>query len=490
MEDYSVYRDINSRTNGEIYVGVVGPVRTGKSTFIKRFMELMVIPNITDENDRELARDEMPQSASGKTIMTTEPKFIPKEGVDILVGDEINMKVRLIDCVGYVVPGAEGQLEDGRERMVKTPWYEYDIPFAKAAEIGTKKVINNHSTVGIVVTCDGSFGDIAREDYVDAEERTVKELQGLSKPFVIILNTDKPNAKEAIELRNELEQKYNRTVLAMDCDQLKQGDIKRIFEALLLSFPISQIRFAIPKWLELSEDTNPIKASLISCAHSILDEASYIKDIKTIDYPVAEYIDRYNCKSINLADGSVDIEICVPDKYYYDMLTEMTGSVIGNEYEFMKEIKAMAETKKYCNAVMHALSGVRSGGYGFIMPEKDEISLDEPELIRSGSKYGVKIKAEAPSIHMIKANITTEIAPIVGSKEQAEDLITYIKENTADDDRQIWNVNIFGKSVKQLVEEGLNAKAGRITSESQIKLQESMEKIVNESNGGLVCIII
>lgn len=490
MEDYSVYRDINLRTNGEIYVGVVGPVRTGKSTFIKRFMELMVIPNIANENDKELARDEMPQSASGKTIMTTEPKFIPKDGVDILVGDEINMKVRMIDCVGYVVPGAEGQMEDGKERMVKTPWYEYDIPFAKAAEIGTKKVINNHSTVGIVVTCDGSFGDIAREDYIEAEERTVNELQGLNKPFVIILNTDKPNSQGAIELKNELEEKYNRTVLPINCDQLKPGDIKNIFEAVLYSFPVSQIRFAIPKWLELAEESNPLKSTLISCTREILANTWYIKDVKSIKYPESEYINRYNCKAINLADGSIDIEINVPDKYYYDMLTEMTGSDIRNEYEFMKEIKSMAETKKYCNSVMNALSSVRSGGYGFFMPEREEISLAEPELIKSGNKYGVKIKAQAPSIHMIKANITTEIAPIVGSKEQAEDLITYIKESTDNEEQDIWNVNIFGKSVEQLVEEGLNAKANRITSESQVKLQESMEKIVNESNGGLVCIII
>lgn len=490
MEDYNVYRDITHRTNGEIYVGVVGPVRTGKSTFIKRFMELMVIPNIADENDKEVALDEMPQSAAGKTIMTTEPKFIPKDGVEIKIADEINMKVRLIDCVGYVVPGAEGQLEDGRERMVRTPWYEYDVPFAKAAEIGTKKVINNHSTVGIVVTCDGSFSGIPRSDYIEAEEKTVKELQGLNKPFVIILNTDKPNSKEAIELKNELEAKYSRTVLPINCDQLKEADIKNIFEAVLYNFPVSVVRFNIPKWLEFTENTNPLKSSLIDCAKEILTNVRYIKDIKLIDYPESEYINRYNCKSINLADGSVDIEIGVPDKYYYDMLTEMTGTDIHNEYEFMKEIKSMASAKQYCNSVMNALKSVRSGGYGFFMPERDEIMLNEPELIKSGNKYGIKIKAQAPSVHMIKANITTEIAPIVGSKEQAEDLIAYIKDNTVNDEEDIWNVNIFGKSVEQLVDEGLNAKANRITSESQVKLMECMEKIVNESNGGLVCIII
>lgn len=490
MENFSVYRDIKTRTNGEIYVGVVGPVRTGKSTFIKRFMELMVIPNITNENDKIVAQDEMPQSASGKTIMTTEPKFIPKEGIHISVGGDIDMKVRMIDCVGYVVEGAEGQMEDGKERMVKTPWYDYDIPFVKAAEIGTKKVINNHSTVGIVVTCDGSFGDIAREKYIDAEERTINELKKLGKPFVVILNSNKPKAKETVALAQELSEKYGVEILPLNCDQLGKNDITIIFEALLFSFPISCINFIIPKWLEVADNDNAIKSSVIMDAKNILGNNKYIYDIKKMDFPDNEYVEKYSCGKLNLADGTLNIQVVIYNKYYYEMLTEMTGSEIHNEYDFIREIKAMSNNKKYCNSVMNALSSVKNGGYGLVMPDKGEITLETPELIKAGNKYGVKIKAEAPSVHMIKANITTEIAPIVGSKEQAEDLIAYIKDNTSADEADIWDVNIFGKTIEQLVEDGLNNKANKINAESQVKLQDAMEKIVNDGNGGMVCIII
>jgi stage IV sporulation protein A len=490
MEDFGVYRDIKNRTNGEIYVGVVGPVRTGKSTFIKRFMEKMVIPNIQDENAKELATDEMPQSASGKTIMTTEPKFIPKDGVDICISDDICMRVRLIDCVGYVVDSAEGQTEDGKERMVKTPWFEYDIPFTKAAEIGTKKVINNHSTVGIVVTCDGSFGDIKRDDYINAEQKTINELSAIGKPFVIVLNTSRPSSPAVIELARQMEKTYGRPVIPVNCDQLKNKDIEEIFEALLMSFPITAIRFSIPKWLEAAENDNSIKASVIEDSANIMEQISCIRDVKKMNYPENIYVESYNCHKLNLSDGSVDMDVNIYDKYYYEMLTDMTGTEIHNEYDFIKEIKNMAETKKYCKSVMNALNSVRSGGYGFFMPDRSEILLDNPELIKAGNKYGVKIKASAPSIHMIKANITTEIAPIVGSKEQAEDLVTYINDSTKEDGSDIWNVNIFGKSIEQLVDEGLSNKANKINAQSQVKLQDTMEKIVNDSNGGLVCIII
>lgn len=490
MGDFNVYNDIKARTNGEIYIGVVGPVRTGKSTFIKRFMELMVIPNIAEGNDKEIATDEMPQSAAGKTIMTTEPKFIPKEAIPITVDGDIDMKIRMIDCVGYVVEGAEGQMEDGQERMVKTPWYDYDIPFAKAAEIGTKKVINNHSTVGIVVTCDGSFGDISRDKYVEAEERTISELKKLGKPFVILLNSNKPRAKETVALGEELSEKYGMEVLPINCDQLGKNDITEIFKALLYSFPISCINFVIPKWLEVADNDNAIKSSIIADARDIMGNNQYIYDIKNMDYPENEYVEKYSCGSLNLADGTLNIQVIIYNKYYYEMLTEMTGSDIHNEYDFIREIKAMSNNKKYCNSVMNALSSVKSGGYGLVMPDKEEIKLETPELIKAGNKYGVKIKAEAPSVHMIKANITTEIAPIVGSKEQAEDLIQYIKENTTVDENDIWDVNIFGKTVEQLVEDGLGSKANKINAESQVKLQDTMEKIVNDGNGGMVCIII
>jgi stage IV sporulation protein A len=490
MAGFDVYNDIKVRTNGEIYIGVVGPVRTGKSTFIKRFMEMMVIPNISDVNDKEMAMDEMPQSASGKMIMTTEPKFIPKDGININLDGDIDMKVRLIDCVGYVVDGAEGQTEDGKDRMVKTPWYDYEIPFAKAAEIGTKKVINNHSTVGVVVTCDGSFGDIDRENYIQAEERTVSELKKLGKPFVMILNTNRPRSRESMELVNSLSDKYGVAVLAVNCDELNMNDINEIFTSLLYSFPVTCINFVIPKWLEVADNNSGIKKSIINDTRDILNNNTYLYDIKNYSFPENEYVEGYSYSNVNLADGSLNVNINIYNTYYYMMMSDMLGADIKNEYDFITEIKSMAEDKKFCNSVKNALNSVKSGGYGLVMPDKEDIALETPELIKAGNKYGVKIKAEAPSVHMIKANITTEIAPIVGTKEQAEDLINYIKENTDNEYEDIWDVNIFGKSVEQLVEEGLSSKTNKMSPESKQKLQDTMEKIVNDGNGGLVCIII
>lgn len=490
MEGFNVYNDIKVRTNGEIYIGVVGPVRTGKSTFIKRFMELMVIPNIKDENDREIAMDEMPQSASGKTIMTTEPKFIPKEGVEISVNDDIDMRIRLIDCVGYVVDGAEGQMEEGKERMVKTPWFDYDIPFAKAAEIGTKKVINSHSTIGIVVTCDGSFGDISRENYIPAEEKTIAELKKIGKPFVVLLNSNRPNAKETKELSEAMAEKYGVSVLPVNCDQLNKNDIKEIFTSLLYSFPVTCINFIIPKWLEVSDNDSKIKKSVIENAMDIVTSNQHIYDMVHYVFPDNEYVEKYTYSNVNLADGSLNVNVTIYGRYYYEMLSDMLGTEIHNEYDFITEIKEMAEKKKFCNGVINALDSVKSGGYGLVMPEKEDITLETPELIKAGNKFGVKIKAEAPSVHMIKANITTEIAPIVGTKEQAEDLVEYIKSSTESENGDIWDVNIFGKSIEQLVEDGLNTKTNKMNVESKQKLQDTMEKIVNDGNGGMVCIII
>ncbi|MGN0394466.1 MAG: stage IV sporulation protein A [Coprococcus sp.] len=490
MEDFNVYKDINARTNGEIYIGVVGPVRTGKSTFIKRFMEKMVLPNIVDSNDKEIALDEMPQSASGKTIMTTEPKFIPKDGINISIDGNINMKVRLIDCVGYVVEGAEGQTEDGKDRMVKTPWYDYDIPFAKAAEIGTKKVINNHSTVGIVVTCDGSFGDIKREKYIDAEMRTIDELKALAKPFVVILNSNHPYSDETQQLAVQMSADYGVAVIPINCDQLTTEDIGNVFKELLYSFPISAVNFIIPKWLEVCDNDNQIKRSVIKDAENILKNNKYLYDMKKLEYPENQFVESYSCGDLNLADGTINVSVVIYNRYYYDILSDMIGADVHNEYDFIKEIKAMSESRKFCDSVMNALGSVKSNGYGLVMPDKEDISLAEPELIKAGNKFGVKVKAEAPSVHMIKANITTEIAPIVGSKEQAEDLIEYIKSSTNDIEKDIWDVNIFGKNIEQLVEEGLSSKANKINAESQQKLQDTMEKIVNDGNGGMVCIII
>lgn len=484
-----IYKDIEQRTNGEIYIGVVGPVRTGKSTFIKRFMDLLVIPSIQDEASRMRAKDELPQSAAGKTVMTTEPKFIPQEAANIIVGDGVKLSCRMIDCVGYMVQGAEGHEEEGKERLVKTPWFDYEIPFTKAAEIGTKKVIYDHSTVGIVVSCDGSITDIDRTAYIEPEDRTVEELKSVGKPFIMLLNSRKPASAETIELAGELEEKYGISVLPVNCDQLKKSDVNNIFQQLLLDFPVTAVNFDIPKWVEAMDNGNKLKEYLIQVARVTFDKINQMKDIEQLAYEADDYIEKIDMSGVSLADGNVNISIKLYDKYYYEMLSDMLGCDIHNEYDFMKEIKDMSETKKQCEKVSAALVQSFKTGYGSVTPEESEIKLDAPELIRSGNKYGVKIKAEAPSIHLIKANITTEIAPIVGSEDQAKDLIKYINSDGKTED-SIWSVNIFGKTIRQLVEDGLKGKINKINQESQQKLQDTMEKIVNDSNGGMVCIII
>lgn len=483
-----IYKDIQARTNGEIYMGVVGPVRTGKSTFIKRYMEMMVLPKISDEPSRIRAMDELPQSSGGKTIMTTEPKFIPKEAVGITL-DGVSFRCRLIDCVGYMVNGAEGHVEDGRERLVKTPWYEKEIPFTRAAEIGTKKVIYDHSTVGIVVTCDGTITDLPREAYIEAEQRTIEQLCDLNKPFVILLNSRRPYSIETIELAKDLSEKYNKTVIPLNCDQLKEEDIYSIFEQLLLDFPVSSVNFYIPKWVEAFDQDSTLKSFLIAKAQAVFAEIRQMRDVRALQLAEDEYVQKIVVDNLDLSDGSVHINVMLFDHFYYQMLAELLDCEIKNEYDFMKEIKELALTKKQCKKVNTALVQSLKTGYGSVTPDKNEIALEQPELIKAGNKYGVKIKAKAPSIHLIKANITTEIAPIVGSEDQARDLISYIGKDGQKEDN-IWDVNIFGKTIRELVFDGLNAKINKINQESQQKLQDTMEKIVNDSNGGMVCIII
>lgn len=487
MSTYDLYEDMKSRTNGEIYIGVVGPVRTGKSTFIKRFMNLMVLPNIEEEPLQIRARDELPMSASGKTVTTTEPKFIPQEAVTIRMNPDLEMKVRMIDCVGFMVPGAVGHEENGEERMVKTPWFDYDIPFSKAAEIGTRKVIHDHSTIGIVVTTDGSFGELGRAAYLEAEERTIQEIKGLGKPYIILLNSMKPYAEETQKLAEELEQTYGVKVLPVNADQLRKEDITEILQAVLLEFPVTEVDFHIPKWAEALQPESDVKTALIAMAKSVMDQIHVIRDIYRLEIPEDTYIERVKVDNISLDTGNVRLLVQVDHAFYYKMLSDMLGCVIENEYQFMNVLKELSKKRKEYEQVAEAVDAVRYKGYGFVTPNHEEIRIDQPEVIRHGNKFGVKIKAEAPSIHMIKANITTEIAPIVGSEEQAKDLVQYIGAEGQED---IWNVNIFGKTIEQLIDDGIRAKTGKITDESQAKLQDTMEKIVNDGNGGMVCIII
>ena len=492
--EYDLYKDIQERCRGEIYIGVVGPVRTGKSTFIKRFMDLMVLPFMEDEHEKERAKDELPQSAGGKTITTTEPKFIPKEAANVRLGGDVEAKVRLIDCVGYMVEGAAGHMEENTERMVKTPWSEAEIPFTQAAGIGTDKVINDHSTIGLVVTTDGSFGELPRSAFTEAEGKTILALKKLHNPFLVLLNSEKPFAEETRQLAEEIAEKYQVSVRPVNCSQLKKDDIHSIMEQILYEFPISRMEFFMPKWVEMLAFDNPMKKAMITAVKGLMKAVSTVRDIRSMQtdgrIPVeCEYIKRLKTDHVNLADGSVRLQMDVDNGFYYEMLSELVGEDIHGEYQLVNKLKELSSMKKEYDKVLHAMQAVRQKGYGVITPERAEISLAKPELIRHGNKFGVKIKAESPSIHLIRANIETEIAPIVGTEEQAQDLIRYINE-AENREEGIWETNIFGKTVEQLVSDGITGKIAMIGEESQLKLQDTMQKIVNDMNGGMVCIII
>ena len=489
MDAFSVYKDIQARTKGQILVGVVGPVRTGKSTFIRRFMELVALPAM-EEQMRAEVQDQLPLSGSGKTVTTVEPKFIPKEAVDLLLGEEIPVKLRLIDCVGFMVPDASGDMEEEKERMVKTPWYEQEIPFRQAAEVGTKKVIQDHSTLGLVITCDGSFGELPRENFRESEERTVQELKKQGKPFLILVNSQKPYKEETLKLVDELQKKYQAAVLSVNCEQLRKDDVIRILEKILYEFPVRQVEFYIPKWVELLPVSHYLKSDILQQIRNIMGNLQYIRDIKNENLQVdSEYVKSTSLEDVNLSNGVVKVRMEMKEPYYYQVMSEMTGVSINSEYQLIHTLKELAKMKEEYVKVQQAIESVRGSGYGVVIPEKNEITLEEPVVIRQGNKFGVKIKSASPSIHMIKANIETEIAPIVGSEDQAKDLIAFIKESEKTEDG-IWQTNIFGKSIEQLVEDGIRTKLAQISEESQVKLQDTMRKIVNDSKGGLICIII
>ncbi len=489
--EFQLYKDIKQRTNGEIYIGVVGPVRTGKSTFIKYFMKELVLPEMTDVHSRELANDELPQSAAGKTVMTTEPKFIPKDAAQIEISDGIQVAVRLIDCVGFMVDGAIGHMENEEERMVKTPWFAQEIPFTQAAEIGTRKVIHDHSTIGLVITTDGSFTDIPAENYRVAEERTIQELQTIGKPYIVLLNTTHPYSPETIELAKEKEETYGVRVLPVNCEQLKKTDIDRIMREIIEEFPVSEVQFKIPKWTELLEQTHEVKEELIRIARELICKYSRMKDFsrsKKQLYATERAI--FRLEDLSMEDGIASVKVEVPDHCYYEHISEMIGTTIDGEYQLIRLIRELAEKKREYEKVANACDEVKENGYGIVMPSITEVSVEAPEIIRHGNKFGVKLKATAPSVHMIQADVVTEIAPLVGTKEQAEDLVDYMQTQADESETGIWNTNIFGKTLQQLVEEGIQTKIDRMSIESRRKMQDTMKKIVNESNGGMICIII
>ena len=464
----------------------------GKSTFIKRFMDLLVIPNIDNEYKKERARDELPQSAGGRTIMTTEPKFIPNEAVEITVGDNLKLKTRLVDCVGYLVNNAIGYLEDDMPRMVKTPWFDEEIPFEQAAEIGTKKVIQEHSTIGILVTTDGSITDIPREDYIDAEERVVKELKELNKPFVIVLNSDDPFSDYTKDLAQKLEDKYETAVIPTDCSNLDMEDISDIFGRILYEFPIERMNINFPKWVDGLDDSHWLKEELYK---EIRDAFGDIRILKQIDSGIAklqntEIITKTTLEEIKLGEGSVNISITLMEELFYKVLTEISSVEISNEGDLFSTITTLAQTKKEYDKVAYALEQVKATGYGIVTPSMDELILDEPEIVKQGSRFGVKLKARAPSVHLIKAEIETEVSPLVGSEKQSEELVNYLLSEFENNPEKIWESNIFGKNLHELVNEGLQNKLSRMPEDAQAKLQETLERIVNEGSGGLICIIL
>ena len=492
MENTRLYQDIAKRTDGDIYVGVVGPVRTGKSTFIKKFMDLLVIPNIDNEYKKERAKDELPQSAGGKTIMTTEPKFVPNEAIEITLDNNLKFKTRLVDCVGYLVDNAIGYLEDDMPRMVKTPWSDEEIPFETAAEIGTKKVIEEHSTIGILVTTDGTITDIPREDYIKAEERVVSELKALNKPFIILLNSAEPNSTYTRELAENLSDKYNTTVIPINCEYLSLEDINNMFSSVLYEFPTDQIRIKFPKWMDGLDLSHPLKAELFKEIKDAFENVNVLKDVSVCADKIkqTDIISNTTITDMQLGSGNVTIEITLKDELFYNVLTEITEVTVTNEGDLFRIISELSSTKKKYDKISYALDEVERKGYGIVTPSIDDLVLEEPEMVKQGSRFGVKLKATAPSLHIIKTNVKTEVSPIVGSEKQSEELVNYLLSGFENDPKKIWDSNIFGRSLHELVNEGLQAKLAKMPEDAQVKLQETLERIVNEGSGGLICIIL
>ena len=492
MADYTIYQDIKERSGGDVYIGVVGPVRTGKSTFIKKFMDLLVIPNLEDGYQAERTRDELPQSAAGRTVMTTEPKFVPNEAGDIALGDNARMNVRMIDCVGYIVDGASGYIEDDAPRMVSTPWSDEPMPFFEAAEFGTKKVICDHSTIGIVVTTDGSICGIDRDSYIKAESRVVDELKEINKPFVIVLNSADPTSDACQTLRAELADKYGVSVVCVNCQELTENDIAKIMETVLFEFPLNEITFAFPKWFMRLGCEHWLYQDVLNALKAEIAPLSKISSIRNLSGSLDAYdfISNSQIDGIDLGCGNAVLTLDIPDGLFYRILGEDSGFSIDGKESLITLIRDLSKTKAEYDKVADALEQVRACGYGIVSPSTDELSLEEPKIVRQGGRYGVRLKASAPSIHMIQANIQAEVSPIVGTEKQSQELVHYLLDEFKSDPSKIWESNIFGKSLYELVNESVNNKLSKMPDEARQKLATTLERIINEGSGGLICIIL
>lgn len=488
----NIYKDIAERTNGNIYIGVVGPVRTGKSTLIKQIMETLVLPNIENENVKARARDEMPQSASGRTVMTTEPKFIPEEAATVQLDDNTSFKVKMVDCVGYLVDGALGHTENGEPRMVMTPWASDGVPFEVAAETGTHKVISEHATIGIMVTTDGSISEIPRESYLSAEKRVASELNAIGKPFVIVLNSAYPDAPETIAMAEEMAQKYKAPVLSLNCMNIGENEVKNILKNILQRFPIKDLKVYVPTWAEVIGDTHIINKRMKSYIKSCAASVKKIGDVRDC-FNIPESDDgimKAEVRCIEPGCGSASIDIKIPEKVFYSILGESADLNISDERSLAKTVTELSAIKREYDKISEALKSVNETGYGIVTPAKEDLTLEEPEIVKHPGGYGVKLKASAPSIHMIRADITTEVSPMVGSETQSEELVKFMLKEFEEDPAKLWETNMFGKTLYELIEEGLTTKLSHMPDDARTKLSETLQRIINEGSGGLICILL
>ncbi|GGE56216.1 stage IV sporulation protein A [Priestia taiwanensis] len=492
MEKVDIFKDIAERTGGDIYLGVVGAVRTGKSTFIKKFMESVVIPSIANEADRMRAQDELPQSAAGKTIMTTEPKFVPNQAVSLHVGEGLDVNIRLVDCVGYAVPGAKGYEDENGPRMINTPWYEEPIPFNEAAEIGTRKVIQEHSTIGVVITTDGSIGEIPRSAYIESEERVIEELKEVGKPFIMIINSVQPFHPNTEELRQELIEKYDIPVLAMSVEGMREGDVLNVLREALYEFPVLEVNVNLPSWVMVLKDKHWLRQSYQEAVEETVKDIKRLRDVDRVVQQFGEYefIEQATLAGIDMGQGVAEIDLYAPDELYDQVLKEVVGVEIRGRDHLLQLMQDLTYAKTEFDQVADAIRMVKQTGYGVAAPALADMSLDEPEIIRHGSRFGVKLKAVAPSIHMIKVDVESTFEPIIGTEKQSEELVRYLMQDFEDDPLSIWNSDIFGRSLSSIVREGIQAKLSLMPENARYKLKETLERIINEGSGGLIAIIL